>query len=558
MAANGRRDGANGGWRAGWRAWALLALLFASAPAASAAATATATALVAALHVQRDGVDVALPTDRRYLRLRGGDRDLRVRLHPQPGAGVRWRLRIEGVDRGWIERRWPAEQAWPQLPPGPHRLLVAVDRGAGWETAEERLLMVDSPWWQTRDVPLLVGALLLALLATAALIDHGRRRREAAWQRAQARREEAERHSEAKTRFLATLGHELRTPLTGVLGMAELLQGGDLSAHQRGQVEAIGHAGRHLLRLVNDALDLARIEAGRLGLERRPFALWPLLQEVLALLQPMAAAKGLEFALACHPRTPEALAGDPTRLRQILFNLGHNAIKFCPRGQVTIQVEPLAPFGLRLVVQDSGPGLDAAQQSRLFRRFEPGADGGGGAGSGLGLAISRELAVAMGGRITVHSAPGQGARFEVELPLPAATAPLPAPAETLSELPTPARRLLLVEDDPLVADVVAGLLREKGHAVLHAAHGLAALSELDCGRFDLAIVDLDLPGMDGLQLARIVRGRWPLPLLALTARADADAEPQARAAGMAAFLRKPVSGDELAATIDRLVVAGDA
>jgi signal transduction histidine kinase/ActR/RegA family two-component response regulator len=541
--------------RAGWRPRRWLAtLLLLMMPVVAPAAPAT---LVSALQVQRDGVATSLPLDRRYLRLQGGDTDLHVRLHPQPGAAVRWRLRIDGIDGDWIEQRWPAEQRWSRLPPGPHRLQVAIDRGHGWEPAEERLLLVDSPWWQTRDVLLLIGALLLALLATVVLVDRGRRRREAAWQLAQARREEAERQSEAKTRFLATLGHELRTPLTGVLGMAELLQAGDLSAYQRGQVEAIGHAGRHLLRLVNDALDLARIEAGRLGLERRSFALWPLLQEVVGLLQPMAAGKGLEFALACHPRTPEALTGDPTRLRQILFNLGHNAIKFCSRGQVTIQVEPLAPFGLRLIVQDSGPGLDAGQQSRLFRRFEPGADGGVGTGSGLGLAISRELAVAMGGRIELHSAPGQGARFEVELPLPAAIAPLPTPADPATDTPAPARRLLLVEDDPLVAEVVAGLLRERGHAVLHAAHGLAALSELDCGRFDLAIVDLDLPGMDGLQLARLVRGRWPLPLLALTARADADAEPQALAAGMAAFLRKPVGGDELAALIERLVTEAE-
>ena len=526
MAANGRRDGANGGWRAGWRAWALLALLFASAPAASAAATATATALVAALHVQRDGVDVALPTDRRYLRLRGGDRDLRVRLHPQPGAGVRWRLRIEGVDRGWIERRWPAEQAWPQLPPGPHRLLVAVDRGAGWETAEERLLMVDSPWWQTRDVPLLVGALLLALLATAALIDHGRRRREAAWQRAQARREEAERHSEAKTRFLATLGHELRTPMTGVLGMAELLQGGDLSAHQRGQVEAIDHAGRHLLRLVNDALDLARIEAGRLGLERRPFELWPLLQEVLALLQPMAEAKGLEFALACHPRTPEALAGDPTRVRQILFNLGHNAIKFCPRGQVTIQVEPLAPFGLRLVVQDSGPGLDAAQQSRLFRRFEPGADGGWRRRQRPGPGDLRELAVgdgrphhraqragsgralrgrtaAAGGHRAAAGAGGNAVR----------TANAGAAATAGRGRPAGRRRRCR----PAAANRPPCCMRRMGWPPCRNWTAAGSTSRS---------LDLDLPGMDGLQLARIVRGRGRVPLLALTARADAEAEPR--------------------------------
>ncbi|KFN48900.1 hypothetical protein P873_13185 [Arenimonas composti TR7-09 = DSM 18010] len=506
--------------------------------------------LVEALEIERDGVRLALPLDRRYLHLRRGDHDLHLRLRPPPAPlAWRWRLQLVGVDDDWRELRWPAEMRWPRLPPGPNALRIGVDRGDGWELAEERLLLVDSPWWQTRGVLLVIGALMLAGVAGAAVYDHGRRRRAAEWQRSQARREEAERQSEAKTRFLATLGHELRTPLTGVLGMAELLQGGELNPAQRLQVEAIGHAGRHLLRLVNDALDLARIEAGRLQIEQRPFALWPLLQEVSALLQPMAEAKGLQFGLACSPQTPEALSGDPTRIRQILFNLGHNAIKFCRRGQVTIQVEPLWPQGLHLIVQDDGPGLDSEQQSRLFRRFEAG--GSGGSGSGLGLAISRELAVAMGGRIEVHSAPGQGARFEVELPLPGTDAPLPAPPPEVANLPAAGRRLLLVEDDPLVGEVIAGLLRSRGHTVVHAAHALSALAELDCAAYDLAIVDLDLPGIDGLQLAGLIQGRWSLPLLALTARADADAEPQARAAGMAAFVRKPVSGEEL----DQLITA---
>ncbi len=512
---------------------------------------------VASLRVLRGDREVALPTDRRWLRLEAGDRELSIvmrRVPAAPGAGgERYRFRLDGVDRDWVVTGWPAEQRYARLAPGAHRLQVAVATGTGWSPAEERVLLVDSPWWQTRAVIAIGSAAALALLVWVVVVARVRRRRQVAWQLAQARRELAEKHSEAKTRFLATLGHEIRTPLTGVLGMAELLQGGSLEPRQRVQVEAIQNAGRHLLRLVNDALDLARIEAGRLALEPAPFVLRPLLDEVAALLRPLAEAKGLGFSLRCGDGLPPALLGDATRLRQILFNLGHNAVKFCDRGAVVVQVDPLPSTGIRLCVLDSGPGLDAECRSRLFRRFEPGADTSGSAGgSGLGLAICRELAMAMGGRIELDSAPGPGACFRVDLPLPAAV-PLAVPAPVAGGAAGRSRRVLLVEDDPLVAEVVAGLLRRAGHEVVHAAHGLAALAEFDTGRFDVAVLDLDLPGIDGLALARLVRARWPIPLLALTARADPEAEPAARAAGMVGFLRKPVTGETLAATLEAVL-----
>jgi signal transduction histidine kinase/CheY-like chemotaxis protein len=524
--------------------------------ATAAGARPGAPGLVAALEVHRDGHDVALPVDRRYLRLHDGDRDLRVRLHAG-SAAARYRFRLLGVDAGWVETGWPAEHRVAALPAGPLTLQVAVADASGWGPVEERVLLVDSPWWQTRAVLVAGSASMLALSAWAVLAARARRRRRLAWAIAQARRELAERHSEAKTRFLATLGHELRTPLTGVLGMAELLHDGALDPRQRGQVEAIQGAGRHLLRLVNDALDLARIEAGRLPLQPAPFAVRPLLDEVAGLLRPLAEAKSLGLMLACAPDLPPALLGDATRVRQILFNLGHNAIKFCDRGAVVVEAAGLAPTGVRLLVRDDGPGLAADRQARLFHRFEPG-DGrhGDAGGAGLGLAICRELAVAMGGTIDVQSVPGQGACFRVELPLPAA-APPPI-AATVPAPPGAARRVLLVEDDPLVAEVVAGLLRRDGHRVVHVPHGLAALAELEVAAFDVAVLDLDLPGIDGLRLAALIRARSPLPLLALTARADPGAEPAARAAGMAAFLRKPVSGAALAAAIDSVLDGGDA
>ena len=233
----------------------------------------------------------------------------------------------------------------------------------------------------------------------------------------------AEQASQAKTRFLATLGHEVRTPMTGVLGMTELLLGTPLEARQRGYAESIRNAGQHLLRLVNDTLDLARIEADKLQLEDIPFDLRALLQEVCQLLAPLAQAKGLAFHCDVADDLPRGLRGDAHRVRQILLNLGSNAIKFTERGEVVLRAAALPSQGVRLEVADTGTGLDAAQQARLFQRFEQ-AEGARTAarygGSGLGLAICRELAAAMGGTIGVDSVPGHGACFHVELPLPAA------------------------------------------------------------------------------------------------------------------------------------------
>ncbi len=519
------------------RAWRLV--LAASLWALCFAAQAAAPPMPSA-QVHREGRNVALPVSGRWLRLRPGDRDLRLSA---PVAAVRHRYWLEGHDAGWIELPPGERRIYQQLRPGRHRLRLQVSDGGGWSDEQVLELLVEPVWWRTPAALGLAGLALLAATALLAAAWRARRARRQALLLSRERQALAEQHSEAKSRFLATLGHEIRTPMTGVLGMAELLQGSELDPRQRAQVEAIQRAGGHLLRLVNDALDLARIEAGRLRLDIAPFELGPLLDEVAGLLQPLAAAKPLRFTLHCDPALPRAFEGDATRLRQILFNLGHNAIKFCERGEVRLEVLPRSPEGIVLEMQDTGPGLDPEHRGRLFQRFEPGDR----SGSGLGLAISQELAVAMGGSIRVRSEPGCGACFRVELPLPAAPAGA-APASPVA--PGASRRVLLVEDEPLVAEVVTALLQRQGHRVVHAPQGLAALAELEAGGFDLALLDLDLPGIDGFALARLVRARGhALPMLALTARSDADAEPAARAAGMDGFLRKPVTGETLAGAL---------
>lgn len=556
MAAKPNVAAWSGRSRCVWRGW-VLALL--TVPALAPACVAAARPVLESPQVVREGRAVAVPLAGPLLRLRAGDRDLRLRLR-QPGAPPRrHRFWLQGHDPAWVEVPSSGERLYQVLAPGSFRLRAAVADGNGrWIEMRPVGVLVQSPWWQSQFATAAGGLGALGVLGWLALAHRSRLRRRHEWQLAQSRQQLAEQHSEAKSRFLATLGHEIRTPMTGVLGMAELLQGSALDARQRGQVEAIQRAGRHLLRLVNDALDLARIEAGKLSLEDAPFELRPLLAEVARLLQPLASAKGLHFSLECDAAVPAALRGDATRVRQILFNLGHNAIKFCERGGVAVQVAWQDPEGLFLRVRDSGPGLSAGQQARLFRRFEQGdaTEPGRYGGSGLGLAICQELAAAMGGSIGLHSEPGRGAEFRVELPLPAVA--LPASGAPAAPLPWPREaaplRLLLVEDDEVVAEVVLGLLQRAGHVVVHAPHGLAALSELECGRFDLALLDLDLPGIDGMGLARLLRARGlAIPLLALTARADADAEPGALAAGMNGFLRKPVTGELLAAAIAGVV-----
>jgi CheY-like chemotaxis protein len=282
-----------------------------------------------------------------------------------------------------------------------------------------------------------------------------------------------------------------------------------------------------------------------------------LLEEVSALLQALAQAKGLQFSLQRAPGTPRVLRGDVGRVRQILLNLGGNAIKFTDTGEVALR-SAAPPGGVLGEIGDSGPGMSVEQVARLFQRFEQGNGLRASqrqAGSGLGLAICQELAVAMHGRIDVQSEPGQGTCFQVTLPLPVGNVDDLLPVQARREpRPRDGLRLLVVEDDDTIAAVITGLLASLGHEPVHAAQGLAALTELAQSRFDLAFLDLDLPGLDGFELARIIRSQGhALALVALTARTDAQAESLSFAAGMHGFLRKPVTSQLLQSKIEQVL-----
>lgn len=510
-----------------------------------------------ALDVRRDGrvidLDPAKPVELRY-----GDRDLhvaaRVLSYLNPSEN-RYRFRLQGWDRDWVEGE-AGERTYSQLPAGSYLLSIGGANADGVWSALASPIRIDvaaAPW--VTPVAYLVYVLAaLALLALVALAVRGRFKRRQVLALAEERRLAAEGLAEAKSTFLATLGHEVRTPMTGVLGMSELLLDTDLDDRQRTYATAIRQSGELLLRMVNDSLDLARIEAGRLALEPVPFDVRILIREVADLIRPLAARKGLAFDLTIDGGTPRRVVGDGVRVKQVLLNLLNNALKFTDAGRIGLAVRRTGSGALQMTVTDSGPGMAPEMAARLFQRFEqaPGIGRRHG-GSGLGLAICRELLSLMGGRIAVDSQPGHGARFIVELPLPEAGEDVVA--ALVPEAAAQSFDVLLVEDDATVAAVVLALLAKAGHRARHAPNALAGMSELGTQPVDLALVDLDLPGIDGFEFARLVRsGRAGNPgvrLVAVTARATGGEESQCREAGFDELVRKPLTAAALAAAVAR-------
>jgi signal transduction histidine kinase/CheY-like chemotaxis protein/streptogramin lyase len=506
--------------------------------------------------VARDGHDLVLDADAPSVELNWNDRNLRFSARAlsfvNPSAN-RYQWQLAGFDHGWIDTGSRGEREFSQLAPGEYRLrLRAANSGGVWsEPGAPMSITVAPPPWATRwayAAYVLAVALATWLAVHAWRVRLDRRHRYAL---AQQQRRFAEQASAAKTEFLATMGHEIRTPMTGVLGMAELLLCSRLDGAQRRYAEAIQNSGRVLLRIVNDTLDLARIEAGRLDLEDVPFDLHKLLHDVESLEKPLADAKGLAWKLRIVAGVPRHVRGDAARVEQILLNLVSNAIKFSEQGVVSLDAARVSS-GIEFAVSDSGPGVPEALRERLFQRFEQAQGPRRRSGSGLGLAICRELTARMGGTIKLDSRVGHGSTFRVKLPLPEA-ASIPEAPQTLA---VSARSVLLVEDDATVAAVIAGLLEAMNQRVVHAAHGLAALAELETASFDAVLIDLDLPGVDGLTLARLLRAREGpgarrLRLVGITARSVGDEEALCLAAGMDAFLRKPVTAGMLADVLRR-------
>lgn len=623
------------------------------------------------------------------IRLPYDDRDLsisvRMNSFAKPGAH-RYRFRLDGYDAGWIEQTGDPERLFERIPSGRFTLHVDAVGSDGQPAGNQltQILLVDlPPWRQPWAIALYLLALIVALYA-AQRIYRRRLEQRHALALARERQQWAEQASDAKTRFLASVGHEIRTPMAGLLGMNALLLDSALDERQRHYARSVRHAGEHMLTLVNDLLDLSRVEAGKLVLEPCPVDLADLTDELVADVAAAAERKGLVLSVRIEPGTPLGVRADGKRLRQILLNFLTNAVKFTPHGRIRLIIETVGDR-FQFAVDDDGPGLSEEMRRQLFQRYSQDALGRGSGGSGLGLSIAHELAQLMNGDIEAVNRETGGSRFCLTIPLdrdaaaepvsaglppalivdddttraddlaasltalgikahvaptertgididanvvvltaaanadaadaaigrcgladrprivslPLTANALPESSATRQALPGPWRlkgivntmramtdaailtdgadssgdpwnlpavvalhglTLLIVEDDPILREVLATRLNEKGALIVAVDNGLSALAELDAASIDAVLLDLDLPEVDGLQVLNLMKlrmGSEAPPVIVVTARQQPDDEAQCLQAGARAFFRKPVDADVLAECLSRILGRSD-
>ncbi|HET9159589.1 MAG TPA: ATP-binding protein, partial [Caulobacteraceae bacterium] len=473
------------------------------------------------------------------------------------GQGLAMTMLASGYFLVFTQLRYAPTQALAVS--SPYTAVAAVMAARAWDTPVFWPLVATLPFlWAVMAVHMLLSNLMQSELQEASS-DQQRLIDELAQMR-----DEAEAANAAKSAFLATMSHEIRTPLNGVLGMAQAMSRDQLPKLQRQRLDVISAAGETLLILLNDILDLSRIEAGRMDLEDGVVDLEDLAQSLGAAFEVQAADKDLYIGIQVAEEAKGRWKGDPTRVRQILFNLIGNAIKFTASGYVFLTIGR-ADGDLVLEVRDSGPGIAKDRLGQLFNKFvqEDASTTRRFGGSGLGLSICRELSELMGGTITAESQLGKGSRFIVRLPLARAgeddrqaTAPESDELENAGSL-----RILAAEDNATNRLVLSTLLSQIGADVDVVCDGKEAVEAFESGDWDLILMDVHMPNMDGLAATQAIRqiealrGARRTPIIALTANAMAHHRAEYAKAGMDTMVAKPVKLTELIAAIQDVLSA---
>ena len=370
-------------------------------------------------------------------------------------------------------------------------------------------------------------------------------------------RDAARNADSAKMSFLANMSHEIRTPLNGIMGLAEVLNTPALTPEQHEVLADIGRSGDHLLSILNDILDMAKVTSGKLSLEQVPFDLPRLIRDLASPAAALAEARRLRFVLEVPPDLPLQVTGDPVRIRQVVSNLLGNAVKFTPFGEVRLAVTVPRPGCIGFVVSDTGIGLSSAQQECLFQEFHQ-VDSSTTrkfGGTGLGLAISHRLAGLMGGRLWVESRLGRGSAFTVELPLAAAGTDIPGTPSEAPEVPAlpPGLRVLVVEDNPINRKVTFTIVSRAGAQVDTAENGRIAVERHGASPYDIILMDCQMPELDGYEATALIRslpGQASLVrIIGVTANAFAEDRDRCIRVGMNGYVAKPLTRQALLAAM---------